>query len=269
MEDSWDSYSNESKLARTSEKFRKLFLLVFTKELIKHSKEEFFELEHNIKKEIKDKKNLETKEDVEREYEKFIPSLLYSRPTPKEFQEKPDLPPQIFKNKRPVLSPPFYQIPSHLIRPKTRPNIIVRRYAPLRIPEFPLPPTVQDVRPYPTNVQIDLGKLNPFIQDPAVRVIECEGPDINIVVSGNMGTRAGNLVLTKEDIEDILSRFSQASRIPLTEGIVKIVLGQLVLSAIVSEIIGSKFIIRKMAPPMPTYGFMSPGIGPLPRRGFY
>jgi type IV secretory pathway ATPase VirB11/archaellum biosynthesis ATPase len=79
-----------------------------------------------------------------------------------------------------------------------------------------------------------------------VKNIECSGPDEKIIVSGAMGRKPTSITLSKEQIDEIIERFSQATRIPVSEGIYKVVHGNLILSAIVSEIIGSKFIIKKM-----------------------
>ena len=45
----------------------------------------------------------------------------------------------------------------------------------LRIPEIRLPPRLQYLRPRPTELEIDLAKLNPLVKDQAVKIIECNG----------------------------------------------------------------------------------------------
>ena len=44
-----------------------------------------------------------------------------------------------------------------------------------------------------------------------------------------------------------MGKFAAASRIPINEGLFKAAVGNLVISAVVSEIAGIKFIIRKIA----------------------
>ena len=66
------------------------------------------------------------------------------------------------------------------------------------------------------------------------------------MVHGSMGTKPTNLLLKKEEIDEIIKKFSEATKIPQNEGIFKAVVGKLILSAIISETIGSKFVIRKM-----------------------
>jgi len=116
----------------------------------------------------------------------------------------------------------------------------------IRIPRPKIPPGFEYLKPTPTNVQIDLGKLNPLIKDPLVKVVECIGPDENILVEGTMGTKKTKIILSKYDIDQIIERFSTTARIPVHEGIFKVAVGKLILTAIISGVIGSKFIIQKM-----------------------
>lgn len=116
----------------------------------------------------------------------------------------------------------------------------------LRIPEPVLPQTFQYLHPYPTPKEIDLGKLNPLLRDNQVRVIECNGEDEPIVVEGTMGRKITKIILNKEEINEIIKRFSEEGKIPIKEGIHRIVVGRLIFSAIVSDIVSTKFIIRKM-----------------------
>ena len=114
-------------------------------------------------------------------------------------------------------------------------------------PEEPmLPETVGNLRPIPTSQQIYLEKLDVLIRDPLVKTIECNGSGEKIVVTGLMGRKNTEIVLNSNDIDGIITKFSGASRIPISEGLFKVVFGKLVLSAIVSTLVGSKFIIRKM-----------------------
>ncbi len=206
---------------KTSKDFKTFFLLQFTKELIKHSEAgEVFELENVLKKETYEKK-----EETKKEKKKIKQMITDKEELPLVFKEQPS-----FKNK--------------LFKPLPRPPIARPRI--LRIPEPKLPPTLQYLKPTPTNIQIDLEKLNPLIKDPAVKAIECNGPDENIIVRGTMGTKRTNIILSEEEINQIMKKFSETAKIPIHEGIFRVVAGMLILSAIISDVIGSKFIIKKM-----------------------
>ncbi len=228
-------------LKQTSKNFKEFFLLEFTKELIR-STGTYKEL--RIKKEVKRvihrkpiklglppkdllKKNIlhgEIKEKIKRDSETI--SHLKKEETLSEFKKFYSL------TKPPLRAPSPYRIPAQL-----------------RIPESRLPETVQHFRPIPTQRTIDLGKLNPLIRDSLVKVIECNGPEEKIIVVGRMGRKSTKVILSKEEIDSIINKFSKAAKIPVQEGVFKVVFGRLIFSAIVSEVVSSKFLIRKMFGP--------------------
>lgn len=224
--------SFQSKLEKTSVRFRKAFLLMFTRELIKQSKlEEFFALQNLLKKREETKKPFE-KLKKEKQKEEMVLSLMHRRSAPSWTLEQDQKIPFKFK-------------------PLPQSKFPIRKVHETQIPSYPLPQTVRGVRPVINNVSLDLGRLTPLVRDPNVSVIECNGPDEVIVVKGRMGTKPTSLSLSKEEVENVLGKISEASRIPLSEGVHKIAVGNLIVSAIISEVVGSKFIIRKMvsAPP--------------------
>ena len=118
----------------------------------------------------------------------------------------------------------------------------------LRIPEPGLPKTVSYLKPQPTAEGIDIAKLNVLARDPLVKVIECNGPGENILVTGMMGRKPTSIRLNSGEIEEIVGKFAAASRIPVNEGLFKAAVGNLVISAVISETVGIKFIIRKISP---------------------
>lgn len=215
-------------LEHTSQEFRKFFLLKFTQALIRNSgKSDLFKLETLIKEKTEEKKEKEenplTNQDIkEKIRQKFNP-----------FPKLENLEKGFLVNSLPPTKNSFK---------KFKPIPIVK------IPEVKLPPNLQYLRPIPIKVEIDLEKLNPLINDFQVHSIECNGADENLVVKGLMGTKKTGIILSNYEIDDIISKFSSESNIPINEGISKIVVGDLVLSAIISEVIGSKFIIRKILP---------------------
>lgn len=203
-------------LQGTSREFRKFFLLSFTKELIKNSSGEIYKLEGILDEEAKEKEEEKQKPLTNKEFKKFLS---------KKFDD-------------------FSKLKSLEAKPKFKPLPV------LRIPEPKIPFRFQYLKPIPTDRQIDLGKLNNLVKDPKVEIIECNGADLNILVAGRMGRKKTGIVLNIHEIRQILQKFSEAARIPFHEGIFKIVVGRLILSAINSEIVNPKFIIRKIAPPL-------------------
>lgn len=116
----------------------------------------------------------------------------------------------------------------------------------LQIPEMQLPPTVAHIKPEATKEVIKLGRLDSCIQDPSIRIIECNGPGEEIYVGGSMGRKPTAIRLSEEEIEEVLGKFSTASKIPVNEGLFKAAIGNAVMSAVVSDIVGIKFVIRKI-----------------------
>ncbi|MBI2044353.1 hypothetical protein HYT24_03250 [Candidatus Pacearchaeota archaeon] len=117
---------------------------------------------------------------------------------------------------------------------------------PLVIPQPKLPERFQYLKPLPSEKQIDLGKLNPFLKDPMVVYIECNGPGQEIIVNGKMGRKRTGIFLDRQEIEDIVNYFSVQTKIPVGEGVYNVVYGKYQFSAIVSEMLGAKFTLKKM-----------------------
>ncbi len=216
--------------------FNEFFLIEFTKELIRNYSK-IYPFEPKVEEEKKPEKE-GIKEKVRKEIEK--------EEKKKELVRKKGVLSLGKLNLEELRKPPK-KIPFKT--PLRRKHIFPRRVSPmklLRIPEPTLPPQFQYLTPAPGTEEIDLSKLNPFVKDPLVKIIECPGPGEHIFVYGAMGRKPTGIILSKEEIDDIINRFSKATKIPVIKGIYKVVVGRLILSAIISDVIGSKFIIRKM-----------------------
>ncbi len=217
------AHSPEKRIQRTSEEFKTFFLLEFTRKLIENSgTSEVFELKNILKE--------------EEEKQKELPKIIKRK-----IEEKEEL--LSLPQKKEFLNPlPKPTIPKGNLYPTQG----LEQNRVIRIPRPRLPPGLEYLKPVPTNMQIDLEKLNPLIKDPLVKVIECDGSDVNVLVRGTMGTKKTNIILSKEEIEQIIKKFSETTRIPIQEGIFKVIVGKLILLAIISEVISSRFIIKKM-----------------------
>jgi len=140
-------------------------------------------------------------------------------------------------------------------------NIAIQPSRKLVIPQTRLPEYLQHIKPIPSQTQINLKKLNKLVNDPMVQYIECIGENENILVNGKMGLRKTEIILDREEISEIIDIFSEAARIPVSEGIFRVAVGKLILSAIVSDVVSTKFTIQKMNP-------LTSGINPQIRRNF-
>lgn len=226
---------------QTSKDFGARFLLMLTKEIIENT-EAYKNLK--IKKEVKEfivkeKKELELPglaEEVKKEgVKEFISGKIKKESEKISEMGKAGLLPELKMIFKPMEKSARMRIPIKKIPPF------------LRIPEPALPGTVSYIRPIPTSEEIDLGNLNILIKDPLVKIIECNGTNENIIVMGMMGRKPTPIELTSEEIEEIVGKFAAASRIPVHEGLFKAAVGNLVISAVISEITGVKFIIRKIS----------------------
>jgi len=250
----------------TQKEFGEYFLLEFTRELIRNSASiDIYKLnrlinqkEERIKEEeIKEKKSIKKFEVAERkiiqelktEEKKSIKELIKEKIGQRErylSSIKSEGEGTFSKEKNPFINESYKNVIKKDLPGRT-----------LFIPEPMLPENLRYLRPIPTRDEIDLGNINTLIQDPVVRVIECHGPNKEIVIAGVMGTKQTNLTLTEEEIEKIIEKFSKQTKIPLEEGFFKAVSGKLIISAIYSKSLESKFIIKKIQLPKKNY-FLQP-----------
>lgn len=97
---------------------------------------------------------------------------------------------------------------------------------------------------------LPLGKLMPMLNDPQVAEIECPGPNKNLNIMRRGQKLTTNLILTQEEIDNIMQEISNKTRIPLIQGMFKAALGNLHISAAISEFIGTSFQIHKIPTPL-------------------
>jgi hypothetical protein len=95
---------------------------------------------------------------------------------------------------------------------------------------------------------INLGKIAPMLTDPSVFSVESPGPGKNVLVNRGGTIQTSALSLSQEDIQDIMQNFSDKTRIPLIPGVFKAAYQDLVVTAVVSDFVGTRFIIQKRTP---------------------
>jgi len=94
----------------------------------------------------------------------------------------------------------------------------------------------------------DLTKLNFLVQDPRVTVIECPGPNKLVIARTEGRIAVTKVYLSQEEITAVLDKFAKEARIPLIGGLFKAAVGNLVITAVTSDVVGSRFIITKITP---------------------
>ena len=196
-------------LNNASEEFKKYFLLEFTKQLIKNSSNEpFIELQKEIEYTSKERKQK-------------VKNILKRR----KFSQELNL-----------------EYPLQRISMQKRRPILKNKSRVLRIPEPKIPPNLNYLKPSAKKLELDLGKLNSLIKNPTINNIECNGANENILAD-NQKT---NVTLTEFEIGYIIKKFSEAGKTPIHDGIFKVTAGNLIITAIISETLGSRFIIKKL-----------------------
>jgi hypothetical protein len=199
-------------------KFKQFFLTEFTKELIRTSQPIYI---FKIKEILKEKYPSE-KEPIKKlnkfEIKKQVSEVLNVKSSKKESIREPL---KNFENRRNFI------VPRNRVKNK-------------------LPSQFNSLAPVYSEEKIDLGKLNPFIFDSKVNLIESNGPDTNIFVNGSMGRKKTKVVLNSEEINFVVNNFLKKSKIPRAEGVVNVVFGNLILTASISENVASVFSIKKI-----------------------
>lgn len=138
------------------------------------------------------------------------------------------------------LTKPIMSIKPKIQRPMTRiiPQSIMQQ------PSSSIPIVEPDLtKPLPSG--FDLGKVNMILKDPGVSMIECPGPGKLFLVRSMGKIKNTKITLNEQEIRQVIEKFSEQARIPLATGIFKAAVGNLIITAILSEFAGSRFIITK------------------------
>ena len=108
---------------------------------------------------------------------------------------------------------------------------------------------IQSIQP---NIRVikyeSLKKIESLINDKAIQMIECPSQGKNILVKVRNRINITKIILSEDEIKNIINFFSTATRIPISKGILNATLDYLSISAIFSDLTGSRFIINKKSP---------------------
>lgn len=150
---------------------------------------------------------------------------------------------------------PMSFVKNRLVAPMPKPRIMrasipppVRQMSP-QIPQVThlknviAPPIIP--RGAPVRLSQDYGKITPLLNDPSVSTIECQGVGKPIVIIRAGQKQITKIVLSADDIKKFLRKVSDAVHIPLLEGVFRAAVDNFSVNAVISEIIGSRFVIKK------------------------
>lgn len=102
-----------------------------------------------------------------------------------------------------------------------------------------------------------LLKILPLISAPDISSVECTSPGKPLLLNKYGNIQISNISLSEEEVKQILQEVSQKTRIPVITGVFKAMFDNYLFTAVVSEFVGTRFIIQKkpmMRPPMPNQG---------------
>lgn len=220
---------------------RIIFLQEFTKQIIlslvreKESKEEI-EIEKLKQKFVKPVESGEIfKKIIKRDF--LIPSMMHRQPGPEVDRRKV----LIHRESIPGVLSDRIKISSKEQLMQKKPVLRAEERVPQR-----------EIIQQPMQGQVSGGdvfkKVESLLRDPTIISIECPGPGRNILVKRYNQINLTRISLNAAEINAIIDDFSKKARIPLVGGILKAAVGNSVISAVVSEFAGSRFIINKITP---------------------
>lgn len=140
---------------------------------------------------------------------------------------------------------PPQNAPAQILMPQPQANITISPEAASIAPA-----------PQPLPQGFSLGKLDPIIADKTVTNIECPGPEKPLLAKSLGRVTITRISLSEEEIKKVANTFAEAARIPVIGGIFKAAVGNLVITAVISDYVGSRFIINKHTP----YSIIDPSI---------
>ena len=144
------------------------------------------------------------------------------------------------------LAMPFPVVPQ-VPQPFQKPILKPQRTIPVPQRKMPIhmaPPTIVGQ----AGVIGNYGKITPLLNDPSISSIECPGPDKQIIVIRAGQRQFTNLSLNQEELKDLFEEISEKAMIPLIDGVFRAAVENFSISGVISEMIGSRFVIKKQTP---------------------
>lgn len=234
-------------LKQTTQNQRALFLKLFTQEILLSMKKQI--QEKKAEKQTIEKPREIFSQSVEIKEEKRTRETELTKPfeieKTKIFQ-KSRLQPVILQNK------PIQQYTKPISQPPTslQERVFKPRFAILR--DITGPANQQAIglssQASGETKEMNLGKLNMLLRDKAITMIECPGPEKPILIKRINQLNITKVSLSQQEINNIIEEFSKKARIPIIGGVFRASVSNLTISAVISEFVGSRFIITKSSP---------------------
>ena len=91
-----------------------------------------------------------------------------------------------------------------------------------------------------------LDSLVYLLSDPNVTSLECPGPGKPIVLNKSGNMENSSLVFSQEDIKNVTDEVSRKTGQKFDSGFVKAAIGNFIVSAVISEFVGTRFVMQKL-----------------------
>lgn len=223
---------------------REAFLEMFVREIISNA----YNPEKD--KELQEKYGKFASEEITKQIRKNQAHIITTAPNgpilktvaPQQSQFPPTLPKTLGEIKN-------FQKKFNLSEPQRYPQparIPLNRISPISLPQQNYQPT--KLKPGQKIETVNLGKLANVLIDPSVMSIECPGPFKNLLVNRSGSIQTSAITLTPDEINSIMNNISQQTRIPVTLGVFRAALQDLVVTAVLSDFVGTRFVIQKRNP---------------------
>ncbi len=92
---------------------------------------------------------------------------------------------------------------------------------------------------------VTLDKLKGELSNPALFMLECPGPDKPLITTVDGRVSLSKIRLSGDEINGFMKEVSQKTRIPVSSGLFKAVIGSYMIIAVVSEFVGTRFVIQR------------------------
>jgi len=130
---------------------------------------------------------------------------------------------------------------------EAQPEFLIKRKfpslpRPIQLPVL-LPEKKPEEMPKPEEI-FELGKITRFTLDRMIDIIECSGPDVPLKIRKESYTFLTDLSLKEDEIRNVIQKFSEASKIPVTP-IFKASVKGFSMVAIISSA-GSRFVLSRI-----------------------
>lgn len=110
-------------------------------------------------------------------------------------------------------------------------------------PHLQIPPVQKPIMQKSPSIM--LPKIDSFIQDPNISDVECAGPEKQLTIKQKNEVKNTDVILTEEEIQQTIKEFSRIANTPIMNNILRAKYQSLELTAVISEFVGSRFILHK------------------------